>query len=215
MKTFILALAATTALTMSAGAAHAQHWVSINERQERLDDRIDAGVRSGELTRGEAMRLRHEFHDIAQLEHRYRRGGLSNWEIADLDRRFDALARQVRFERNDWQDRDRRGRAEWDRGWFGGPDWRDDRGQWVDVNRRQAQLDRRIDHGLRSGQLTRYEAARLRDEFRDIARLENRYRRGGLSNWEVADLDRRFDRLAMQIRWERRDDDRRYGWNRW
>lgn len=209
MKTLALALAATTALTLSAGAAHAQRWVSINERQERLDDRIDAGVRSGDLTRTEAMRLRDEFRDIARLEARYRSGGLSGWERSDLDQRFDRLSRQIRVQRADAQER-----GGWRGDWFGGRDWRDERGQWVSIERRQAQLDRRIDQGLRSGQLTRYEADRLRDEFHDIARLEHRYRRGGLSNWELTDLDRRFDQLAMQIRWERRDDDRRYGWNR-
>lgn len=203
MKTLMVALAATTAFSLSAGAVEAQPWMSINERQARLDDRIDAGVRSGDLTRNEAMRLRDEFRDLAQLENRYRRGGLSGWERADLDRRFDGLSAQIRYERRDTA-----------RNWFGGRDWRDDRGRWVSIERRQAQLDRRIDQGLRSGQLTRPEARSLREEFRDIARLEHRYRRGGLSNRELADLDRRFDRLAMQIRWERRDDDRRYGWNR-
>lgn len=203
MKTLMLALAATTALSMTAGAAHAQRWISINERQERLDDRIDAGVRSGELTRNEALRLQAEFRNLAQLEYRYRRDGLSNWERADLDRRFDGLSAQIRYERRDSA-----------RDWFGRPDWRDDRGRWVSIDRRLDQLDRRIDQGVRSGQLTRAEADRLRDEYRDIARLEQRYSRGGLSDREIAELDRRFDRLADRVRWERRDDDRRYGWNR-
>ena len=97
--------------------------------------------------------------------------------------------------------------------------WHDDRGHWTSINQRQAQLDRRIDRGLRSGDLTRSEAQRLRVEFNRIARLEARYRANGLSNWERADLDRRFDRLAAQIRYERRDgqrhgDDYGYGWRR-
>ena len=89
--------------------------------------------------------------------------------------------------------------------------WQDGQGRWMNVNQRQAQLDRRIDMGVRNGQLTRSEAVRLRSEFRDIARLEHRYRANGLSNWERADLDRRFDRLASEIRWERRDG-QRYGY---
>lgn len=203
MKHFRIALAATTALTLAAGAASAQGWMSINERQARLDDRIDAGVRNGGLTRDEAVRLRAEFRDLARLEARYRYNGLSGWERTDLDRRFDALSARIRFERTDWN-----------RDWFGGRDWRDDRGVWVNINQRQARLDQRIDQGVRSGQLTRGEAQRLRSEYREIARIENRYRRGGLSNWERADLDRRFDRLAMQIRDQRRDGDRRYSYNR-
>lgn len=80
-----------------------------------------------------------------------------------------------------------------------------DRGQWVAINQRQAQLDRRIDRGVRNGQLTRQEAYRLRGEFNQIARLEARYRANGLSNWERRDLDRRFDRLSAQVRYERQD----------
>jgi hypothetical protein len=81
---------------------------------------------------------------------------------------------------------------------------------WTSIDRRQAQIDRRIDQGLRTGQLTRNEAFRLRNEFRDLTRLEIAYRRNGLTPWERADLDRRFDRLSYQVMAERRDNDRRY-----
>ena len=80
---------------------------------------------------------------------------------------------------------------------------------WQTINQRQRNLDARIDQGVRSGQLTRTEAARLRTEFRNLANLEARYRRGGLSNWERRDLDQRFDRLSAKIRVERRDRDHR------
>lgn len=80
---------------------------------------------------------------------------------------------------------------------------------WQTINQRQRNLDARIDQGVRSGQLTRTEAARLRTEFRNLANLEARYRRGGLSNWERRDLDQRFDRLSAKIRIERRDRDNR------
>jgi Ni/Co efflux regulator RcnB len=91
---------------------------------------------------------------------------------------------------------------------------RDDRGRhggW-NINERQERLDRMIDRGVRNGSLSHREARRLREEFRDIARLEARYRHDGLSRWERADLDQRFDRLEARIRYERRDS--RYG-SRW
>ncbi|HYE45508.1 MAG TPA: hypothetical protein VEA44_07005 [Caulobacter sp.] len=83
---------------------------------------------------------------------------------------------------------------------------------WQNINQRQAQLDRRIDQGVRTGALSRREAANLRMEFRQIARLEARYRASrGLQVWERRDLDRRFDILSAKIRYERRDrDGRRY-----
>src|SRR4051794_23278819 len=112
MKTLAVALAAATMLTAGAAAAQpygyargdydrGDRWMSINERQARLDQRIDQGLRSGQLTRGEAYRLRREFQRIAYLETRYRANGLSGWERADLDRRFDVLSQQIRAERRD------------------------------------------------------------------------------------------------------------------
>ena len=87
---------------------------------------------------------------------------------------------------------------------------------WISINARQAQLDQRIDVGVRNGSLTRAEAVRLRAEFNDISRLEARYRYNGLTLSERRDLDRRFDALSARIRYERNDwqdrGDRPGGW---
>jgi len=86
------------------------------------------------------------------------------------------------------------------------------RGGYQDVGGdRVARLDQRIDVGIRNGALTRNEAWRLKGDLRETARLESRYRRGGLSGWERADLDRRYDRISAQIRYERHDRDYGYG----
>lgn len=204
MKKTLLCLAAVSALGFAAMPAAAQGWQNINQRQANLDTRIDQGVRNGSLTRNEAVRLRAEFNDLARLETRYRAGGLSMAERNDLDRRFDTLSAKIRIERADRDDRNDRG----DRRWY------DDQGRWQNINQRQANLNKRIDQGVRSGQLTRPEAVRLKAEFSALARLETRYRAGGLNNWERADLDRRFDTLSAKIRDERRDRDRQYG-SRW
>lgn len=92
----------------------------------------------------------------------------------------------------------------YDRGYHGGYDRQDVGGDRV------ARLDQRIDMGIRNGGLTRNEAWRLKGDLRETARLESRYRRGGLTGWERADLDRRYDRISAQIRYERHDGDR-YG----
>jgi hypothetical protein len=77
---------------------------------------------------------------------------------------------------------------------------------WQTINQRQANLEHRIDQGVRNGSLTRSEALRLRGEFRSLSRLEASYRQSnGLSMRERADLDARFDRLSRQIRAERHD----------
>lgn len=178
MKRFLIALTAASAATLTVAApANAQAWQTINQRQRSLDARIDAGVRSGALTRNEAIVLRGEFRTLANLEANYRRGGLSTWERQDLDRRFDALSRRVYANKHD----------------------RDTRG-WVSINQRQRSLDARIDAGVRQRTITRREAILLRGEFRTLVNLEANYRRGGLTNWERQDLDRRFDRLSAKIR---------------
>jgi hypothetical protein len=83
-------------------------WQNINARQNRIEMKINQGIRSGALTQREAMQLRGQFRSIANLEARYRasRPGLTVAERLDLDRRFDALERSIRVQKND---RDTRG----------------------------------------------------------------------------------------------------------
>lgn len=82
---------------------------------------------------------------------------------------------------------------------------------WRSIHQRKYNLDRRIEQGVRTRQLSPREAARLKDELNGLVRLERNYMRGGLTRWERQDLDRRYDRLAAKIRFERRDhNNRRY-----
>ena len=117
MKTLILPLAIASALTAGAAAAQPFGWGSarsIDERQEMLAHRIDQGELRGQLTRGEAYRLKQEFNAIARLEARYRWNGLSGWERADLERRLDDLQVNVRLARRD-DDRRRYGYLDYPR----------------------------------------------------------------------------------------------------
>ena len=92
-----------------------------------------------------------------------------------------------------------------------GDRYEQNRGGWQSINQRKYQLDRRIDVGLRNGSLSRREASRLQTQLNSLVRLERNYMRGGLTRWERNDLDSRYDRLAVQVRMERRDrDNRRY-----
>lgn len=82
-------------------------------------------------------------------------------------------------------------------------------GGWQSISQRKYQLDRRIDQGVRTRQLSYREAERLKNELNRLVRLEASYARGGLTQWERRELDSRYDRLAAQIRYERRDNDGR------
>jgi len=77
--------------------------------------------------------------------------------------------------------------------------------RWQSINARQNTLYGRIEQGVRSGALTRPEAARLRTDFQALNRLEYRYRAGGLSAGERADLNRRFDALSARVRVQKHD----------
>ena len=192
MKKLALALAATTALSLSAGAAAAQTWMPMIERQSLVEDRIEAGLASGAMSDAEARMIRSEMYALVAMEGRYRMNGLSWGERRDLDCRFASLDDRIEFAMADV-----------------------DGVELASLEDRKLRLERRIEQGLRSGQLTDDEAELLRDEFDDLATLEARYRVGGISSWERADLDRRMDRLADRIGDERTDPDREYGWSRY
>lgn len=83
---------------------------------------------------------------------------------------------------------------------------------WQSINQRQANIDRRIDQGIRNGALNRAEAQRLRIQFRDLNRLEQQYRRNGLNMAERRDLDRRFDALSRRVFTQKHD--RQQNWRR-
>lgn len=87
--------------------ASAAPWAPISQRQANLSQRIDQGVRSGALTRPEAYRLKSQLRDVVGLEYRYARsgGGIDGRERADLERRYNSISAQVRFEKHDRQHR--------------------------------------------------------------------------------------------------------------
>jgi hypothetical protein len=117
---------------------------------------------------------------ISQEEDRLRRSGrgLTAAERATLDRRYDALQRQIQRNRAD-----------------------DDR-RWTNLDQRQAGFEQRLNQAVRDRRLTPREAERLRQEFRSIARLERQYRRSrpGITAAERADLNLRFDRMEADFR---------------
>jgi hypothetical protein len=82
-------------------------------------------------------------------------------------------------------------------------------------NRLEQRIDRqhdRIRHGIRSGELTRWEAKKLRKQHRRIVKLEDRYMRDGrLDRYERRKLANRLDRASERIRDLKHNDYRRSG----
>ncbi len=79
------------------------------------------------------------------------------------------------------------------------------------VNQRAQMIQMRIDQGIRSGALNRFEARGLQNELRGIQGLEYRYRVSGgrIDMRERADLERRYDVLSAKVKFQKND--RGYG----
>ncbi len=188
MKRTALSLLAATALTATIPAvASAQ---TINERQNSLFNRIDAGIRSGQLTRTEADVLRSDFYALARLEADYRASypGLTNIERNDLNRRFDLLSSRIRIERADNDGWGRNG---------GG------------IRNRVSMLVASVDRAIRNGWLRGSDASYLRAQSRELARLEGRYSVNGLTRPERIELRNRADRLEVMLE---RESGREFGY---
>lgn len=72
--------------------------------------------------------------------------------------------------------------------------------QWQPVAARQ-NIEAQIDRGLRSGALTRAEAQRLRNEYRQLVQLERRYRQSGgrFTAAERREIDQRYSALSRRL----------------
>jgi len=87
------------------GHQQSQHFQrQINARQDRQMDRIQAGMRSGKLTRMEFRELMHEQRDIRAMEQHFRADGfMSAREFQRLDHALNRASRNIHEERHDRQ----------------------------------------------------------------------------------------------------------------
>jgi hypothetical protein len=109
MKHIIIGLL-TGALLLATPAAFAQEKDSkgvINNRKERQKDRIEAGVKDGSLTKGEAAKLKAEQAKIRQDIRQERRDGgeFTAKEKAKITKEQNKLSKDIAKQRNDKQTR--------------------------------------------------------------------------------------------------------------
>ena len=102
-KTLLIALAATSAIAAAAPAAaqpgygnHGRANGNVEVRADQLQMRLQAGVRSGAITRAEAVPLREQLRQLSRLEALYARDGISGRERADLSHRINSLRQGIR-----------------------------------------------------------------------------------------------------------------------
>jgi hypothetical protein len=119
MNRMLLSMAAMGAIAVAAPAA-AQSWgynnananargaVGISNQIAQIDARLQAGIRSGDISRNEAMRLRAQLREITRLEGRYSYNGFTQAERQDLRQRLRAVREDIRMADNGRYDRDSR-----------------------------------------------------------------------------------------------------------
>jgi hypothetical protein len=219
---------------LAAGGASAQSMSSIDQRQEYQQERIERGIRSGEITRSEAHRLEQGERAIDRAQARARADGVvTPQERARIDRMVDREGRAIYRESHDNQradgrswgghdgsgrDRDGWGRNEgWNRdhdgdrgrheGWARGEHNGWDGNRPGGIERRDARQDQRIHDGVRDGSLTRGEANRLERGQDRINRYEARARSDGVvTPQERNRIDNMQNRESRQIYADRHND---------
>ena len=82
-----------------------------------------------------------------------------------------------------------------------------------DTTQREADISGRISDGVRAGDLSYAQAARLRTELRQIESLDARYQDDGMMGWEQRDLNSRLSLLDSRLNYDlSRNSDRDYGY---
>lgn len=149
----------------------------LSTQSAQFQSRLDADVRAGRLSRGEADRLRYDYDDLVQLEARYTADGrVTTQERADLVARYREFSQRVEA---------------------GGSDYQSGRATVADG---RADFEARVDAAVRDRRLTRTEGTRLKTDYQDLIRVESGYLRDGrLTAQERDDLDSRLDALDARV----------------
>jgi lactam utilization protein B len=188
------------AIVSTAFAADRPHSPGLNARQGAQHSRIRQGAHSGALTPAEAKSLRQDEKALREEERVYQADGkLTPAERKDLHRDANQISKDIHREKHDAQVRPRA---------LVPPP----RPHAPAVNGRQHVQHDRIAQGVRSGQLTREEAAKLRAEEKAIRQEERAYRADGkLTPAERKDLHQDLNQTSKDIYREKHDAEARPG----
>jgi Skp family chaperone for outer membrane proteins len=167
----------------------------VNARQHAQQKRVHQGVHSGQLTKGEAKTLHQEQKALRAEERAYKSDGkLTLQERKDLHQDANQLSKDIYRQKHDGQTRP--------------PTPRHPHDPAVNIHQ-HAQKDR-IARGVKSGQLTKEEAAQLRQQQRAIRAEERAYKSDGkLTVEERKDLKQDINQANKAIYQETHDDQTR------
>ena len=101
MRHALIALVAGGALAAAAVPALAQSYdVNTAQREDNIRSRIDRHADAGDLSYGQATRLRRELSQIVDLDQRYQEDGMSDSQVRDLNSRLSLLSSRVNYDVN-------------------------------------------------------------------------------------------------------------------
>jgi hypothetical protein len=102
MRHALIALVAGGALAAAAMPTLAQSYdVNTSQREDGIRNRIDRHADAGDLSYGQATRLRRELSQIVDLDQRYQSDGMTDWQVRDLNSRLSLLASRVNYDVNE------------------------------------------------------------------------------------------------------------------
>ena len=182
------------------GGAYAQSMSTIDQRQDYQQDRIEHGIRDGQITSSEARRLEQGERAIDRAQARARADGVvTQQERARIDRMTDREGREIYKQSHDRQ-------QAWDRGQSWGhtdgryDGWRDNGGRqdgWGRGGDRDG--DRGQHNGWARGEHNGWDGNRPpgieRRDARQDQRIQNGARDGSLTHGEANRLERGQDRI--------------------
>lgn len=163
-----------------ASGAWAADGAAVTQRDVNQQDRIEAGLKSGQLTTGEAARLEHKEGTVDRMEARDMKDGkLTAAETAKINAAQNRVSQDIYRQKHDAQ--------------AGNPDSASSQRMQADVQR-NANQEARIGQGLKSGALNGQEAARLE---RGQAKVDQGEARAG-ANGHVSAGEQREIRHAQK-----------------
>jgi hypothetical protein len=180
-KTALLSAAVAT-LILPAAAQTSQ---SINERKENQQDRIANGVQSGELTAAETKHIEKKESELNQEERDMRKldnGHLTAADKATLNQQQNKLSKDIYKQKHDAQTQNLNPKSE--------------------VGQRQRNQQERIAQGIRSGQMTAGETARVEGREAAIHKEVHNERAangGTLTSAERRQVNRQENRTSRTI----------------
>lgn len=163
------------------------------QRDVVQQQRIENGLKSGQLTTREAARLEREEAHVDQAQTRALRDGtLSNAEKARIQNMQNKVSRDIRDQKHDAQ--------------VGNPNSASSRRMQADVQRNVNQ-EKRIEAGVQNGSLTNHDVAKLERGQAKAERKQFRAGRDGhVSAHEQKRLKRVEDRNSRHIHHQKHDD---------